>query len=81
MWCMSAECILQVYPWRNYSDNHADNKTRKVSVEKSPNIGDERRFSLDAVAAGVTLYSTSYHKPITMVIFNVFENLICLNYT
>ena len=77
---MSAEFILQVYPWRNYSDNHADNKTKKASVEKPPHIGDERRFSLDAVAAGVTLYSTSYHKPITMVIFNVFENLICLNY-
>ena len=80
MVCMSAESILQVYPWRNYSDDHADNKTRKVSVEKSHNISDERRFSLDAVAAGVTLYSTSYHKPITMVIYNVFENLMCLKY-
>ena len=75
MWCISAESILQVYPWRNYSDNHEDSKTRKVSVEKSYNVNNDRRFSLDAVAAGVTLYSTSYHKPITMVIFNVFENL------
>ena len=61
---------LQVYPWRTYSDNYGEKNKQQASVEKPSDRRIERRFSLDAVAAGVKLYSTTYHKPIYMVRLN-----------
>ena len=68
---------FQVYSWRTYSDHYGDDTNRSLSVEKHGvnktrfekpwYYRRERRPSLEAVAAGVNLFSTSINKPLSVV--------------